>query len=141
MKPADGRDFDDSLTLLPSLPLGVDSERRKEARCMTDLPLRLTSGSGEIIPAVVHNLSASGLLATADVRFSLLLPPPNGAHFDGEFFLDDVEVPDVLLEVMWVEKHDRHLIDIGCQFTQPPPDLATNLRTLVSVRLIPKRRT
>jgi len=140
MKPGDDCDLDDAVTVLSPLPPGVVNDRRREMRGATDLPLRLTSGSGEVIPAVIHNLSAGGLLATADVRFSLLLPPPNGARFDGEFFLDDVEVRDVLLEVVWVERHDRYLINIGCQFIQPPPDLATNLRTLISVRLMPKRR-
>jgi len=136
----DGPNLDGPITLLPPLPPEVGNDRRKEVRAATNLPLRLTSGSGEIIPAIIHNLSASGLLATADVRFSLLLPPPNGARFDSEFFLEDVEVHDVLLEVVWVEKCDRHRIDIGCRFIQPPPDLATNLRALVSVRFAPKRR-
>ena len=62
MKPGDDHDFDDLVTLLPSLPPGVTDDRRKEVRCTTDLPLRLTSGSGEIIPAVIRNLSAGGLL-------------------------------------------------------------------------------
>lgn len=140
MKSGDSYDFDEPVTLLPSLPTGVIADRRREARCTTDVPLRLTSGSGETIPAVIRNLSAGGLLVTADVRFSLLLPPPNGARFDGEFFLDDVEMRNILLEIVWVERHDRHLIDVGCQFIQTPLYLATNLRGLVSARLAPKRR-
>ena len=141
MKPYEGYDPGDSVTLLLLLPPGVANDRRKETRCVTNLPLRLTSGSGETIPAVICNLSAGGLLARADVRFSLLLPPPNGAQFDGEFFLDDVEGRNVLLEIVRVKRHNRHLIDIGCQFIQSPPDLATNLRGLVSARLALKRRT
>jgi len=50
------------------------------------LLLRLTTGSGEIVPAVILNLSTSGLLALVDERFSPLLPPPPGTRFEGEFF-------------------------------------------------------
>lgn len=140
MKPDDECNPGDSVTWLPSLPPGVAIDRRKEPRCVTNLPLRLTSGSGETIPAVICNLSAGGLLATADVRFSLLLPPPNGARFDGEFFLDDVEVRNVLLEVVRINKQNQHLIDIGCQFVQPPPTLAANIRSRVGSRRMPVRR-
>lgn len=140
MKPDDDYDFGDSVTVLPPLPPGVSNDRRKEARCAINLPLRLTSGSGETIPAVICNLSAGGLLATADVRFSLLLPPPNGARFDGEFFLDDVEVRNVLLEIVRINKQNQHLIDIGCQFVQPPPALTANIRVRVGSRRAPARR-
>lgn len=131
----DESDREDTVTLLPSLPDGVMNDRRKEQRCSAELPLRLTSGSGETIPAVIRNLSARGLLATADVRFSLLLPPPNGACFSSEFFLDDVEVRDVLLEIVRVNKQSQYLIELGCQFVQPPPTLATALRMRVASRL------
>ena len=134
MKTSDKRGREEALIILPPLPSGVEPERRKEIRCATDLPLQLTSGSGETIPAVIHNLSAGGLLAKADERFSLLLPPPNGSCFTSEFFLDDVEVRNVLVEIVWVERYDRYLIDLGCRFLQPPPELATNLRVLLSAR-------
>ncbi|MGE0683983.1 MAG: PilZ domain-containing protein [Candidatus Binatia bacterium] len=139
MKHDDDYDLGDSVMVLP-LAHGVANDRRKETRCAINLPLRLTSGSGETIPAVICNLSAGGLLATADVRFSLLLPPPNGARFDGEFFLDDVEVRNVLLEVVRINKQSQHLIDIGCQFVQPPPALTTNIRARVGSRGAPVRR-
>jgi hypothetical protein len=140
MKPDDDYDLGDSVTALPPLPPGVVNDRRKEVRCVANLPLRLTSGSGETIPAVICNLSAGGLLATADVRFSLLLPPPNGARFEGEFFLDDVEARNVLLEVVRINKQNQHLIDIGCQFVQPPPALIASIRALVCSRRAPARR-
>jgi len=140
MKSRDESEGEDKLTLLPPLPAGVTNDRRKERRCPTELPLRLTSGSGETIPAVIRNLSASGLLATADVRFSLLLPPPNGACFAGEFFLDDVEARDVLLEVVRVERQSQHLIELACQFVQPPPPLTTTIRARVASRLALPRR-
>ena len=141
MKPENKSDGEDTVTLLPSLPAGVQNDRRKERRCSAELPLRLTSGSGETIPAVIRNLSAAGLLAMADIRFSLLLPPPNGACFSGEFFLDDVEARDVLLEIVRVNKQSQHLIELGCQFVQPSPALTTTLRLRVASRLAPMHRT
>lgn len=135
MKPDDMDESIGALTLLPPLPPEVANDRRREARCLTDLPLRLTSGSGETFPAVMRNVSASGLLATADDRFSLLLPPPNGMRFDGEFFFDDVEVRDLLLEVIRVEREGRHRLSLGCEFVQPPADLATQIRSKVMARV------
>lgn len=135
MKFRNESDHEETIILLPSLPTGVTNDRRKERRCATELPLRLTSGSGETFPAVIRNLSAGGLLATADVRFSLLLPPPNGSCFVGEFFLDDVEARDILLEIVRVEKQGQHLIELGCQFVKPPLPLSANIRARVASRL------
>ena len=140
MKPRDESDREETVTLLPPLPAGVANDLRKERRCSAELPLRLTSGSGETIPAVIRNLGAGGLLATADVRFSLLLPPPNGSCFAGEFFLDDVEARDVLLEIVRVHKQGQHLIELGCQFVQPPPPLTAAIRARVASRLAPLHR-
>jgi hypothetical protein len=131
----------DSVTILALPKSDAATEKRREARCTTRLPLRLTSGSGEVIPAVVHNLSASGLFATADIRSSLLLPPPNGARFEGEFFLDEVEARQLLLEIVRVEKYDQHVIGLGCQFVKPPPTLTTNLRATVASHLASAQRS
>jgi hypothetical protein len=89
---------------------------------------------------VIRNLSAEGLFAVADERFSLLLPPPNGARFEGEFFFGDVEARDLLLEIVRVEKRDRHLIGLGCQFVSPPATFASSIRTKVASRLAPGRK-
>jgi hypothetical protein len=140
MDPNDIDDSSGSLVFLPSLPLGVSDERRREVRCQTDIPLRLTSGSGETIPAVIHNLSASGLFAAADRRFSLLLPPPNGAQFNGEFFFDDVEARDLLLEIVRVEKQDHYLIGLGCQFVSPPAAFTSSIRAKVASCLASGRK-
>lgn len=141
MRPDDMDDPGGAVTVLPSFPPGVANERRREARCAADLPLRLTSGTGETIPAVIRNLSASGLLAAADVRFSLLLPPPDGARFDGEFFLDDVEVGQLLLEIVRVERHNPFLIGLGCQFVQPSPTVTAGIRAKVASLLAAGRRS
>jgi PilZ domain len=130
----------DSVTVLSPSQANVSTEKRREVRCAAELPLRLTSGSGELIPAVIHNLSANGLFATADTRFSLLLPPPNGARFEGEFFLDDIEARQLLLEVVRVAKQGHYAIGLGLQFIQPSPTLTTHIREKVASRLRERRR-
>lgn len=110
-------------------------ERRVEVRCAVVLPLRLTSRSGETIPAVILNLSATGLLALIDVRSFPLLPPSRGSRFEGEFFFDELEVRRVLLEVMRVDKRSTHLIALGCRFAEVPFHISTALRTKVASRL------
>jgi len=79
-----------SVKILPADLSDAVRQTRREARLSTTLPLRLTTGFGEMIPAVIVDLSASGLSALADVRSSPLLPPPRGARFEGEFFLDEI---------------------------------------------------
>jgi hypothetical protein len=49
-------------------------------------------------------------------------------------------VRNVLLEVVRVDKQNQHLIDIGCQFVQPPPTLTANIRARVGSRRAPARR-
>src|SRR5215471_16906072 len=121
----------ETITVLSSPASGFLSEKRREARCSAELPLQLISGSGERIPAVIHNLSANGLFATVDIRFSLLLPPPPSARFDGEFFLDEIEARRLLLEVVRVVKRDQHIIGLGLQFVQPLPTLTSGIREKV----------
>lgn len=140
MKPTVKNEDQGSLVVVQTLPLGVADDRRREARCQTNLPLRLTSGSGETIPAVIRNLSAEGLFAVADERFSLLLPPPNGARFEGEFFFGNIEAHNLLLEIVRVDRDDSHQVGLGCQFVLPPADLTTHLRTTVMARRLPSRK-
>ena len=130
----------ETITVLSSPASGFLSEKRREARCSAELPLQLISGSGERIPAVIHNLSANGLFATVDIRFSLLLPPPPSARFDGEFFLDEIEARRLLLEVVRVVKRDQHIIGLGLQFVQPLPTLTSGIREKVASRLVLLRR-
>jgi hypothetical protein len=39
-----------------------------------------------------------------------------------------------------INKQNQHLIDIGCQFVQPPPALTANIRVRVGSRRAPARR-
>ena len=107
----------------------------REARLPTLLPLRLTTGSGEIVPAVILNLSTSGLLALVDERFSPLLPPPPGTRFEGEFFFDELEIYRVELEVVRVEKRDHSQFTLGCSFIHLPPEVTAAIRTKIIARL------
>jgi len=66
------------LKVLPDNPPEALRRTRREPRSAMLLPMLLTSGSGEKVPAVLLNLSASGLLVLVDVRFSPVLPPPPG---------------------------------------------------------------
>ena len=109
----------------------ADREKRREARFSTVLPLRLTTGSGEMIPAVILNVSASGLLLLVDERASLVLPPPRGAHLDGEFFFEDIEVQQMTLEVTRVELRRHKQFLLGCKFVNLPPDIIAGIRTKI----------
>jgi hypothetical protein len=130
----------EKVTVLPPPASGFMTEKRREVRCSAELPLQLISGSGERIPAVIHNLSANGIFATVDVRFSLLLPPPTSARFDGEFFLDEVEARQQLLEVVRIVKRNQYVIGLGLQFVQPLPTLTSGLREKVVSRLAQSHR-
>ncbi|MCS6927506.1 MAG: PilZ domain-containing protein [Candidatus Binatia bacterium] len=118
----------DRLKILPTdLPEAVRQTRR-ESRWHTVLPLHLITGSGELIPAVILNLSASGLLVLVDTRFSPLLPPPRGARFEIEFFLDDLAVRHAVIEVLRLERRSTYLMALGCQFVHVPPPISAALR-------------
>src|SRR5262249_13557132 len=121
--------------LLPPDSSGMAQQHRKESRWTTALPLRLISGHGEMIPAVILNVSASGLLALVDIRSSPLLPPPQGSRFVGEFFLDDVEVRHAVLEIVRIEARGAPLIALGCCFVHAPPSISATLRARIATRL------
>ena len=124
-----------SVKILPADLSDAVRQTRREARLSTTLPLRLTTGFGEMIPAVIVDLSASGLSALADVRSSPLLPPPRGARFEGEFFLDEIEVRQAILEIVQVEERSNHLIALGCTFVDPSPQVPTQIRAKITARL------
>ncbi|HEV8715221.1 MAG TPA: PilZ domain-containing protein [Candidatus Binatia bacterium] len=128
------------LKVLPDNPPEAIRRRRRELRSAVVLPMFLTSGSGEKIPAVLVNISASGLLALVDVRFSPVLPLPPGARIEGDFFLDDIEIHRTLLEVVRVENHDTYLVGLSCAFVQPPAEMSAKIRAKVTSHLAAGRR-
>jgi hypothetical protein len=128
------------LKVLPDNPPEALRRTRREPRSAVLLPMLLTSGSGEKVPAVLLNLSASGLLVLVDVRFSPVLPPPPGARLEGEFFLDDIEVRRALLEVVRVESRDAHLVALSCTFVETSAEVPTRIRAKVASSLAAARR-
>ncbi|MGH7962192.1 MAG: PilZ domain-containing protein [Candidatus Binatia bacterium] len=121
--------------ILPADSPQAISEKRGEVRCPTALPLRLTSESGAMIPAVILNLSASGLLALVDIRSSPLLPPTRGSRFEGTFFFDEIELRRVVLEVTRIERRSPYLIALGCRLVEAPSRISAALRAKITARL------
>lgn len=113
------------------------SERRirQDPRCSVILPLRLTTGSGEMIPAVVLNVSSSGLLAMVDERASLILPLPRGAQVDGEFFFDEIAISRLTLEIVRIERRSHKQLALGCKFVNLPAQTATDIRAKINACL------
>lgn len=118
-------------TLLEVSPAALQPYRGA-LRWTTIQPLRLTTGSGEAIPAVLLNVGASGLLAVVDARFSPWLPPPCGTRINGEFYLDEIEIKQGVLEVVWTEKQTTGQILLGCTFIAMPSGIARAIRDKVT---------
>ncbi len=118
----------------PPLPR-AERQTRREVRCSVTLPLRLTTGSGEIIPAVILNISASGLLLLVDERTSLTLPPPRGSFLDGELFFDEMEIPQLTLEIVRIKRQGVRQLVLGCKFVDLPPPLTAAIRAKVTAHL------
>lgn len=118
----------------PIQPFAPQSEvpMRKEERIETSLPVcltaQLTTQSGDSIPATLVNLSASGLLAVADVRFSAGLPPQPGTMLKIAFFFDEVEVRRADLKVERLEERSQYTIALGCSFCALADEIRTMLR-------------
>lgn len=109
----------------------AEQKRRGEVRCSVVLPIRLTTGSGETIPAVVLNISASGLLALVDERSSLFLPPPPGSSLNGEFFFEEIELPQFTLEVTRSTRRGKNQFVLGCRFVDLPSAVTADIRAKV----------
>ena len=117
----------------------TERHTRLHARCSVVLPLRLTAGSGEMIPAVVLSVSPSGLLILVDERTSLILPPPRGTQVDGEFFFDELEVPKLTLEVIRIDRRKNHQFALGCKFVNLSSHVAAEIRAKVQKHLSASR--
>ena len=118
----------DEIELLPVEPDRGEERVRRDQRLSTVLPLRLTSGSGDVMPAVVLNVSASGVLALVDGRFSPILPPPCGTRLDADFFLEEVDATGTSLEVVRTEERGRNLVALGCRFVDTSPEIPRAIR-------------
>ena len=129
----------DVLQVLPDVSADALQQHRTAPRWTTIQPLRLTTGSGEALPAVLLNVSASGLLALVDARFSPWLPPPCGTRIDADFFLDELEIKQGVLEVVRMEKSTGSHILLGCTFIDMPSHIARAIRDKVSAHAARQR--
>ena len=129
----------DPIQLVKNSLSHTEQHTRLHARCSVVLPLRLTTGSGEIIPAVVLNVSPSGLLILVDERTSLILPPPRGTQVDSEFFFDELEVPKLTLEIIRIDQRKNHQLALGCKFVNLSPHVAAAIRAKVQKHLSASR--
>jgi hypothetical protein len=113
----------------------AEQKKRHEVRCAVTLPIRLTTGSGEAIPAVVLNISASGLLALVDERSSPFLPPPPGSSLSGELFFEEIELPQFTLEVVRNARRGERQFILGCRFVDVSLSTLAEIRAKVTAHL------
>ena len=111
-------------------------EERAEVTLPVQLTLRLTAESGENIPAMLVNVSASGILALADVRFSLFLPPHLDTIFKIAFFLEEIEVREVKVRVERIAQHGPYTVELGCSFCDLPDETRTMLRHKIAAQSV-----
>jgi PilZ domain len=108
--------------------LATHGPRRREPRLIAGSPLRLRAGSGELTPAILLDVSAAGLRAEVDDRFSSLWPLPPGARVEAEFYLGDLAIRNAVLEVVRVESLGQHHHQVGFEFCRIDPDARSLLR-------------
>lgn len=126
-----------------NLPSDLSSLRREE-RLDIALPVRLISSRpkavDEIIPGILIDLSASGFQIFTDRRFSLLLPPTPNTRLEIEFFLDELEVRQVPIQVVRVKQLENYQLMLGCKFVNLPTAARLALRAEVCKRVSNRRR-
>ncbi len=121
-----------------NLPSDLSSLRREE-RLDTVFPIRLLhpvpDEIDEMIPGVLLDLSASGIQVLTDQRFSLLLPPPLHSRLEVEFFLDELEIRQVPIQIARVKKLKNYQLMLGCKFIDLPAAARLAVRAEVAKRL------
>ena len=116
------------------------SEKRANPRWSAWLiPTLLTTEAGENLPATILNLSPTGLLALVDVRFAPALLTGEGMRIRSRFFLDDLEIRDLELEIVRVEDRGNQLTNIGCQFVGTEAEARQTASSKVDVLLTKPR--
>lgn len=114
--------------------------QRSEARMETSLPARLTALSGETIPALLADLSPTGVMVLVDRRFSPLLPVPLGTSLWIEFYLDEIEVAGAVIRVRGSKERGRFQLELGCSFVDLSDRARTTIRSKVAAARIARRR-
>ena len=121
-----------------NLPSDLSSLRREE-RLDIAFPVRLLypipDEVDEVIPGVLLDLSASGIQVLTDQRFSLLLPPTLHSRLEVEFFLDELEIRQVPIQVIRVKQLKNYQLMLGCKFIDLPTAARLAVRAEVAKRL------
>jgi PilZ domain len=110
---------------------------RREERLAIALPVKLIyprQTIDEMIPAVLIDLSAVGVKLLTDQRFSLRLPPPRNTRLEVEFFLDEIEIRQVPIQVLRVAQRQNYQLVLGCKFLNLPTPARLSLRAEVAKR-------
>jgi len=124
---------------LPNRPASTASIRR-ELRESTVVPIRMSTDSSEF-PAVLIDVSASGLRALVDTRFADFWPLPAGAEVDVEFYVDNIEVQRATLILVRLTALSRHRYELGFEFLKLDDELRLAIRARASkARAVKSRR-
>lgn len=122
-----------------SNPSSDSPPARQEERLDVALPVRLIAprpkALDETIPGTLLDLSASGFQILTDQRFSLLLPPTLNTRFEVEFFLDELEIRHVPIQIVRVKQLKNYQLLLGCKFLALPTAARLALRAEISKRL------
>ena len=110
-------------------------EERVEVAVPVQLTLQLTAECGESIPAMLVNVSASGIQVLTDVRFSPLLPPHLETIFKIAFFFEEIEVREAKIRVERITRRGPYTVELGCSFCDLPDETRTMLRHKISAQL------
>ncbi|MEW6268334.1 MAG: PilZ domain-containing protein [Thermodesulfobacteriota bacterium] len=130
---------DETVEILPADLPDALRYMRAEARMSTALPARLTASNGEMIPALLADLSPTGVMVLVDRRFSPLLPFPAGASLWIEFYLDEIEVLDAVIRVRGLKERGRFQVELGCAFVDLTDQARTAIRSKVAASKIARR--
>ncbi len=109
-----------SLNFSTLFALGAQEARRQQRRrhprhpVLLPMCLRLTT-QGEWLPALLFNLSSSGLLALVETRVLSAQAVRVGMCLHGLLFLEVFEGEEVELEVARVELRGADVLGVGCQ--------------------------
>jgi len=128
-----------TIAFIAAEPQDADGSARHEARAAVQVPVLLRDESGEPVPGIGIDLSASGLRILLDARFAPahgLLP---GCHLACELYLGEVEVRRVELVVRRVDDVGHHQLELGCAFVELAPGARVGLRREIARRLAAAR--
>ena len=110
-------------------------EERADVALPVRLTLQLTAESGQSIPAMLVNVSASGIRVLTDVRFSPLLPLHLETIFKIAFFFEEIEVREAKIRVEQITRRGPYTVELGCSFCDLPDETRTMLRHKIAAQL------